>query len=114
MNTHVALPAAKSLQYAQIFAALGDPTRVTLVSQLSSGTACSISQLTDSACISRQAVTKHLQILERAGLVQNTRHGRESLFELVDKPFNDIHEYLNLVSVQWEQALSRLKSFVEE
>jgi DNA-binding transcriptional ArsR family regulator len=64
--------------------------------------------------LTRQAITKHLRVLERARIVHGVRAGRESLFELDPKPMEELREYLDLVSEQWDRALGRLKSFVEE
>jgi DNA-binding transcriptional ArsR family regulator len=102
-----------------VFAALGDETRLALVARLGDGRPASISQLTDAqptggAKLTRQAITKHLRVLERARLVHGVRTGRESLFELDPKPMEELKEYLSLVSKQWDQALGRLKAFVEE
>ncbi len=105
--------AAKLQDYAPVFAALGDQTRLSLVAKLTDGEPKSISQLTEGSKLTRQAVTKHLRVLETVGLVHSTLSGRENLFELDTRPFSDINEYLNFVSDQWDQALSRLKSFVE-
>jgi DNA-binding transcriptional ArsR family regulator len=99
--------------HAPVFAALGDETRLALVSKLSDGQPHSISQLTKGSRLTRQAVTKHLRVLERTGMVRCDRLGRESRFELNPKPIEDIRQYLELVSKQWDQALSRLKAFVE-
>jgi DNA-binding transcriptional ArsR family regulator len=101
-----------------VFAALGDETRLALVAKLSDGRRYSISQLSEAqpagaARLTRQAITKHLRVLERARIVHGVRAGRESLFELDPKPIVDIKEYLEMVSVQWDQALGRLKAFVE-
>jgi DNA-binding transcriptional ArsR family regulator len=99
---------------ALVFAALGDQTRLLLVSRLSDGQPHSISQLTRGSTLTRQAITKHLRVLEGAGMVRCTRAGRESLFEFNPRPIDEIEEYLDFVSRQWDQALSRLKSFVED
>lgn len=106
----------RSSQRAQatVFAALGDRTRLSLVSTLSSGKPQSISQLTSGARMTRQAVTKHLHVLQSAGLVRNVRHGRESLFELDTAPIDEARSYLEMVSRHWDNALARLKTFVEE
>jgi DNA-binding transcriptional ArsR family regulator len=96
-----------------IFAALGDETRLLLVAKLSRGRPCSISQLTEGSKLTRQAITKHLRVLEDVGIVHSARTGRESLFELDPKPMGEIREYLDRVSEQWDQALGRLKAFVE-
>jgi len=98
---------------APIFAALGDETRLALVAKLSRRRPYSISQLTHGSKLTRQAITKHLRVLENAGIVHSIRSGRESLYEFDPQPIAGIKEYLDLVSEQWDQALSRLKSFVE-
>ena len=85
-----------------------------MVTKLSDGEPQSISQLTEGSQLTRQAVTKHLRILEDVGLVHKAQAGRESLYELDIRPFEDMTEYLDFVSNQWNQALGRLKSFVEE
>lgn len=100
--------------HAPVFAALGDETRLTLVATLSRGKPYSISQLTEGSRLTRQAITKHLRVLERAGIVRCLRVGRESLFELDPEPIQEVKAYLDLVSAKWDEALSRLKSFVEE
>lgn len=105
--------AEKLTDYAAVFAALGDRTRLALVSKLSKGEPQSISQLTDGSKLTRQAVTKHLKVLEHVGLVNSQQSGRENLFELNPRSFKGINEYLEFVSDQWDHALSRLKSFVE-
>jgi DNA-binding transcriptional ArsR family regulator len=99
---------------APIFVALGDETRLSLVAKLSGGQPCSISQLTQGSRLSRQAITKHLRVLESVGFVHSVRTGREKLFEFDPQPIEGIKEYLDFVSGQWDQALSRLKSFVED
>ena len=105
---------AKRQAHAPVFAALGDETRLRLVAKLSTGGPRSISELTHGSKLSRQAITKHLRVLENAGIVQARRAGRESLFEFVPKPMEGLRQYLDFVSAQWDDALSRLKSFVEE
>lgn len=99
---------------ARVFAALGDETRLMLVAKLSSGKPRSISQLTRGSNITRQAISKHLTVLNRTGIVHSTRAGREKLFELDPRPIDGMRQYLDQVSEQWDQALSRLKAFVEK
>jgi DNA-binding transcriptional ArsR family regulator len=99
---------------APIFAALGDATRLLLVAKLCGGQPQSISQLTKGSKLTRQAITKHLRVLEGAGIVHGVKRGRESQFELDPEPIEEIKGYLELVSEQWDQALARLKAFVEE
>ena len=101
-------------QHARTFAALGDPTRLSLVAKLYAGESRSISQLTAGSGLTRQAITKHLRVLERAGIVHSAHAGRQSLFKFDLEPIVDVREYLNFVSEQWDQALARLKSFLED
>ena len=96
-----------------LFAALGDKTRLALVAKLCGGELRSISDLTQGSRLTRQAVTKHLRVLERAGLVRCSQRGRESLFALDPEPVRELGEYLSSVSRQWDEALGRLKAFVE-
>jgi DNA-binding transcriptional ArsR family regulator len=113
-GARVGLPArSKGRSSAVVFAALGDETRLSLVVKLSQGQPYSISQLTHGSRLTRQAITKHLRVLERAGIVHRARAGRESRFEFNPRPIEEIEEYLDSVSRQWDQALFRLKSFVE-
>lgn len=98
---------------ARVFAALGDATRLSLVAKLCRGQPRSISQLTKGSRLTRQAITKHLRVLERAGLVHGARAGRQSRFAFDREPLREAKEYLAFVSEQWDQALGRLKSFVE-
>jgi len=98
---------------ARVFAALGDETRLILVAKLCGGQPRSISQLTHGSRLTRQAITKHLRVLERAKIVHSVRAGRENLFQLDPQPLEEMKNYLDLVSGQWDNTLSRLKSFVE-
>jgi DNA-binding transcriptional ArsR family regulator len=104
---------AKRRAHAPVFAALGDETRLSLVAKLSGGQPYSISQLAQGSRLTRQAITKHLRVLERVEIVHSVRRGRESMFELNPEPIEEIKKYLDRVSEEWDQALSRLKSFVE-
>jgi DNA-binding transcriptional ArsR family regulator len=99
---------------ASVFAALGDETRLSVLAKLSAGEPQSIARLTAGTKLTRQAVTKHLRVLEEAGVVKSTRTGRESLFELEPKPIEDLRDYLDEVSKQWDDALGRLKRFIED
>ena len=107
-------PVAKRQPRAPIFAALGDETRLLLLAKLSGGQPYSISQLTEGSKLTRQAITKHLRVLESVGIVHSVRSGRRSLFEFDPDPIGELNKYLNFVSEQWDRALSRLRSFVEE
>jgi DNA-binding transcriptional ArsR family regulator len=105
--------ALRRRQHAAAFAALGDETRLSLVSELAGGAPRSIAQLTDGARMSRQAISKHLRVLEHAGIVRSSRSGRENLFEFNPAPVQELRRYLERVSAQWDEVLGRLKSFVE-
>lgn len=98
---------------ATLFAALGDETRLALLQTLSTGRPHSIADLTRGTGLTRQAVTKHLRVLERVRLLHGTRSGRESIFAFNPKPIHDMQTYLEQVSAQWDTALNRLKAFVE-
>lgn len=98
---------------APVFAALGDETRLALLTRLSGGRQLSIARLTKGARVTRQAITKHLRVLQGAGLVRALRRGRESLFEIVPQPLADAQQALGVISRQWDATLARLKSFVE-
>jgi len=106
--------AAKRLSGAPVFAALGDNVRLSLIAKLSAGQPHSISQLTKGSRLTRQAITKHLRVLERVGIVHSVHRGRESRFEFDPKPIEETKRYLDDVSQQWDQALNRLKAFVED
>src|SRR5689334_10287397 len=106
--------AVKRRDCAPIFAALGDETRLLLVARLSAGESCSITQLTEGSKLTRQAITKHLRVLEKVGIVHGIRSGRESLFEFDPSSLKEIKSYIDQVSEQWDQVLARLKSFVED
>jgi DNA-binding transcriptional ArsR family regulator len=98
---------------AAVFRALGDETRLSLLAKLSSGKRYSIAELTEGTKLTRQAVTKHLRVLERMRMVHSTREGRESLFAFDPQPVIEMKEYLECVSKQWDVTLARLKKFVE-
>lgn len=99
---------------APLFAALSDSTRLQLVAQLSREGPQSISALAEDATISRQAVTKHLRVLEEAGLAASRREGRERIFELRPQRLAAVHRYLDQIARQWDEAVDRLKVYVEE
>ncbi len=102
------------LEHATVFAALGDETRLALVTHLCERAPCSISELTAGSALTRQAITKHLRTLEKAGIVRTEIAGRMCLFELEPEPLDQARKYLATVSEQWDAALIRLKAFVEK
>jgi DNA-binding transcriptional ArsR family regulator len=99
---------------APIFAALGDETRLRLVSRLSDDGPMSITSLAAGSNVTRQAITKHLHVMEAAGLLRSMRHGRESVWQLDQRRLKDAQHYLALISKQWDEALVRLRKFVED
>jgi DNA-binding transcriptional ArsR family regulator len=113
MSRANALAARQVRDAAPLFAALGDETRLRLVVRLATDGPGSITQLSASAAVSRQAITKHLQVLAEAELVRSTRLGRERVWELEPRRLADAHDYLDRISRQWDEALDRLKAFVE-
>lgn len=98
---------------ASIFAALGDETRLRLVFRLSGSGPMSITRLTEGSKLTRQAITKHLRVMENAGLVHSAQQGRQSVWELKQHGLKDARHYLDIISKQWDAALDRLRDFVE-
>jgi DNA-binding transcriptional ArsR family regulator len=98
---------------APVFAALGDETRLRLISRLCDRGPVSITRLTAGSRVTRQAITKHLQVMERAGLVHSARQGRESVWQLDQQRLEYARRYLDLISKRWDNALGRLRKFVE-
>jgi DNA-binding transcriptional ArsR family regulator len=105
--------ASKLAGTAPLFAALGDETRLRIVGRLCEGGPMSIVRLTGGAAVSRQAITKHLRALEEVGLVRSSRDGRERIWELRTKRLAEIRQYLDQISTQWDDALARLRTLVE-
>ncbi len=99
---------------APLFAALGDETRLRIVSRLVTSGPQSIAQLSAGEPVTRQAITKHLQILERAGLINGSRRGRERLWKLDPLQLVAARRYLDAISQQWDESLERLRRHVEE
>jgi DNA-binding transcriptional ArsR family regulator len=99
---------------APLFAALGDKTRLRLVALLCDEGPMSITRLTAGSHVTRQAITKHLQVMEEAGLTRSARRGRESVWQLDHRRLEDARRYLDLISKQWDDALGKLREFVEE
>lgn len=98
---------------AGVFAALGDPTRLKLVAVLCAGGALSIAQLTANTDISRQGVTKHLQVLAEAGVVRDVKQGRERLWQLDPMQIAEAKRTLEVIGREWDVALGKLKAFAE-
>jgi DNA-binding transcriptional ArsR family regulator len=106
--------AAKLTEAAPVFAALGDATRLRLVARLCGDGPLSIARLSEDSGVTRQAITKHLHALAGAGLVRDTRSGRERIWELEPRRLERARRCLDQIADQWDAALTRLKAFVEE
>jgi DNA-binding transcriptional ArsR family regulator len=99
---------------APVFAALGDETRLAIVTRLCTTGPQSIVRLTEGTEVSRQAITKHLHALAHAGLVRSKRSGRERIWEIQTPRLADARRYLDQISAQWDQAIDRLRALVED
>ena len=99
---------------APLFDALGDPNRLRIIVRLCDVGPCSTSQVTQAIPVTRQAASKHLQLLESAGLVTSSRRGRERLWTVQTEPLARASDYLTQLSRRWDAASERLRSFVEE
>jgi DNA-binding transcriptional ArsR family regulator len=97
-----------------VFAALGDPTRLGMIGRLSHGNALSIARLAEGSALTRQAISKHLRVLEGAGIVDRARAGRETLYRLEPTRLAEMRAYLDGISRHWDAAFARLKALVEE
>lgn len=98
---------------ASVFAALGDETRLAIVARLSAEGPLSITKLTDAAYMTRQAVTKHLAVLADAGVVRDEKRGRERIWALETERLAAARERIDAISAQWDDAIGRLRAFVE-
>jgi DNA-binding transcriptional ArsR family regulator len=99
---------------AAVFAALGDPMRISIVRRLCDEGPLSIAQLTSGSDVTRQAITKHLRVMERAQILRSERNGRERLWRIERRRLAEARHYLDSISKQWDNALDRLKAFIEE
>lgn len=105
---------SRARRSAPIFAALGDEVRLRLLARLCREGPLSITSLAVGADITRQAITKHLRRMEKAGVLRESRRGRESVWEVDPASLDEAQQYLRAISDQWDAALGRLKRFVEE
>ncbi len=105
---------AREQVVADLFFALGDSTRLSVVRKLGAGGALSATALSDGAKVTRQAITKHLQVLEGAGLVTHKKRGREVLYALETRRIKEARAFLDDVSAGWDRAIERLRRMVEE
>ena len=98
----------------KVFAALGDETRLKLVSRLCAEGPMSIAKLSEGSKVTRQAITKHLRVMEEARLLHCRRRGRETLWSLDERRLDEARRALAMIAEQWDDALARLKKFVED
>lgn len=105
---------SRSSAAAPVFAALGDETRLELVGRLSAKGPQSIARLAKGSTVTRQAITKHLEVLAGAGLISGKRAGRERIFALEPDGFVSAVAFLERVSARWDDALERLRKLVED
>jgi DNA-binding transcriptional ArsR family regulator len=105
---------AAGIAQAPLFDALGDPNRLRIVTRLCDSGPCSTSQVTQVVTVSRQAATKHLLLLEAVGLVSSERHGRERIWRIEPQPLTDASDYLTALSKRWDNAIDRLRAYVED
>jgi DNA-binding transcriptional ArsR family regulator len=110
-NRHSRLDARKTS--AAVFAALGDETRLSVLAKLCNGEPQSITRLTAGTNLSRQAITKHLNVLAGAGVVRSVRVGRETRFALEPQPIAEVRDFLDRIAKEWDDALARLKAHLE-
>ncbi|HEX3696397.1 MAG TPA: metalloregulator ArsR/SmtB family transcription factor [Polyangia bacterium] len=99
---------------ADLFFALGDRMRLSVVRRLIEGGGASATSLSNGAAVSRQAIAKHLQVLEGSGLVRREKRGREVLYALETRRLADARAFLDGISAGWDRALARLRQMVEE
>lgn len=103
-----------TLAAAPLFDALGDPNRLRIVVRLCESGPSSTSQVTESVSVTRQAATKHLELLQATGLVASSRRGRERIWTLQTRPLIEAGDYLNQLSRRWDAAIDRLRAYVED
>lgn len=114
MSRPEALSPTRLKDAAPLFAALGDATRLGLLVSLCASGPLTVTRLSGQFDVSRQALTKHLDVLAEAGLVKSSRHGRERIWTFEPRRLEDAHQYLERLSREWDVALGRLKAFVED
>jgi DNA-binding transcriptional ArsR family regulator len=99
---------------APLFGALGDPTRLGLLVRLCKEGPLSITRLAAAGSdVTRQAITRHLRVLAKAGVVRGRRDGRECIWVLEPRRLEEAQRYLDQISRQWDEAIVRLRAFVE-
>ena len=97
----------------ETFAALADPTRRAILARLASGEA-SVTELTAPFAMSQPAISKHLRVLERAGLISRRRDAQRRLCRLEARPLRDVAEFAEGYREFWEASFVRLDAVLEE
>ena len=100
-------------EIAEMFRALGDPTRLDLLVHLAENSPKTATELAEAYPITRQGILKHLHILEDAGLVAVHQKGREKRYTLTPEPLSGIDEWIKEISIKWDERLQRLKTLLE-
>jgi DNA-binding transcriptional ArsR family regulator len=103
-----------SAEPTEVFFALGDETRLGVVRRLGDGVPRSATTLSSGAKVTRQAIAKHLQVLEGAGLVSHEKRGREVLYSLEVVRLEEARAFIEEVSRGWDRAIERLREHVEK
>lgn len=98
---------------ARVFSALGDPIRLELLSRLAGSGEAALGRLVADCGVSRQGATKHLRVLEAAGLVQSRPRGRERFFRVAPGGLASAQDHLDRIARGWDDALARLRDHVE-
>jgi len=98
---------------ADVFAALGDPNRQRLLELLAAGGRASATTLAAPIAVTRQAVDKHLRVLERAGLVSSARAGRQVMYAVRGEEFERSAAWLRDVAASWDRRLAAIKAAAE-
>lgn len=96
-----------------VFSALGDPTRLQVVARLAAEGPLTVSALADGAVISRQAISKHLRVLDEAGIIRGHRDGRSRVWELDPDRLDEARRAVEVISRRWDESLRRLQLLVE-
>jgi DNA-binding transcriptional ArsR family regulator len=107
------MPATMNANLDATFSALADPTRRAILAKLAAGEA-SVSELAAPFAMSQPAISKHLKVLERAGLISRSREAQRRPCRLEAAPLRDVAEWLELYRRHWEQRLDRLGEYLEK
>jgi DNA-binding transcriptional ArsR family regulator len=99
---------------APLFDALGDPTRLRIIVRLCEVGPSSTAQVTSVVPVTRQAASKHLGLLQNAGLVTSSRRGRERVWTVRTEPLAEASDNLTQLSRRWDAAVDRLRAYVED